>query len=169
MADLRQVVADLGHTDVATYIQSGNVVFTSADGDTDALAAGIRARLAEELGVGADVVVLTRGEFEQVIADNPFPVTDPKLVHVALRAGAFRPEEVEAIAVAEQRARQRGSRDQAVVVGRALYLHTPGGFGRSELAALLNRGQQAVLATATARNWATMCKLREMLATTDGT
>ncbi|HEU5420497.1 MAG TPA: DUF1697 domain-containing protein, partial [Streptosporangiaceae bacterium] len=29
MADLREIVESLGHTDVATYIQSGNVVFTS--------------------------------------------------------------------------------------------------------------------------------------------
>ena len=31
MADLRELMASLGHTDVATYIQSGNVVF-STDG-----------------------------------------------------------------------------------------------------------------------------------------
>ena len=28
MADLREVVTSLGHTDVMTYIQSGNVLFT---------------------------------------------------------------------------------------------------------------------------------------------
>jgi uncharacterized protein (DUF1697 family) len=31
MADLREVVLGLGHTEVATYIQSGNVVFTSEE------------------------------------------------------------------------------------------------------------------------------------------
>ena len=39
MADLRAVVAGLGHTGVATYIQSGNVLFTSDEADTEALAA----------------------------------------------------------------------------------------------------------------------------------
>jgi uncharacterized protein (DUF1697 family) len=47
MAELRQVVTSLGHTDVTTYIQSGNVLFTPrlTDGrtagrtDTAALAA----------------------------------------------------------------------------------------------------------------------------------
>jgi uncharacterized protein DUF1697 len=33
MADLREVVLGLGHTEVATYIQSGNVVFTSEKAD----------------------------------------------------------------------------------------------------------------------------------------
>ena len=41
MADLRAVVAGLGHTEVATYIQSGNVVFTSGEADTEALAAAL--------------------------------------------------------------------------------------------------------------------------------
>jgi len=40
MAELRELVGSLGHADVATYIQSGNVVFTSDQSDTAALAAG---------------------------------------------------------------------------------------------------------------------------------
>lgn len=167
MADLRRIVADLGHTDVATYIQSGNVVFTSASTDSAVLAVDIRTRLVEELGVRTDVVVLTRDDLEQVIAGNPFPVTDPKLLHVVLRDTPYSAAEVEAVTSAEQKARERGSPDQAVVRGRALYLHTPGGFGRSELAKLLSRGPRAVLATATARNWATMRKLQQMLAAAD--
>lgn len=37
MADLRSVVADLGHTEVATYLQSGTVVLSPADGGRDHL------------------------------------------------------------------------------------------------------------------------------------
>src|SRR6266487_3948114 len=39
MADLRKVVLGLGYTDVATYIQSGNVVFTGEEADTAMIAA----------------------------------------------------------------------------------------------------------------------------------
>ena len=38
MAELRQLVASLGHGDVATYIQSGNVVFTAAKPDANSTA-----------------------------------------------------------------------------------------------------------------------------------
>ena len=38
MADLREVVAGLGHADVSTYIQSGNVLSTAGPGDTDSAA-----------------------------------------------------------------------------------------------------------------------------------
>ena len=43
MADLRALVADLGHTDVSTYIQSGNVLFSTAGTDTAKLAATLEA------------------------------------------------------------------------------------------------------------------------------
>jgi hypothetical protein len=39
-ADLRAVVTSLAHTEVATYIQSGNVVFRPVETDTAALATG---------------------------------------------------------------------------------------------------------------------------------
>ncbi|MGH3574889.1 MAG: DUF1697 domain-containing protein, partial [Pseudonocardiaceae bacterium] len=41
MADLRALVTSLAHTDVATYIQSGNVLFTSTQTNTSAIAAAL--------------------------------------------------------------------------------------------------------------------------------
>ena len=46
-------------------------------------------------------------------------------------------------------------------MGRAIFLHTPDGFGRSELAKLLGRagGPMSARGAGTARNWATVTKL----------
>jgi uncharacterized protein (DUF1697 family) len=74
MADLREVVLGLGHTEAATYIQSGNnVVFTSEEADTARIAAALERAIAKHLGVRPMVIVLTRAELAQVVADNPFP------------------------------------------------------------------------------------------------
>ena len=63
MADLRTLVGELGHADVATYIQSGNVLFTAPeDADCDALARAMTEAIAAKLGVTAPVVVVTREE-----------------------------------------------------------------------------------------------------------
>lgn len=162
MADLREVVAGLGHTEVATYIQSGNVVFTSQETDATALATALERAIAETLGVAPRVVVLSRSELSQVMADNPYPEeTNPKCLHAVFRSQDMGPEEVAAVAAAEHRARERGSRDEARVVGRTLFLRTPEGLGRSELAAQLARrgGALAAEAAGTARNWATVCRL----------
>ncbi len=66
------------------------------------------------------------------------------------------------VARAQERAAAKGSRDTAAVVGRVLYLHPPDGFGRSELAAELSKGGKRNAAEGTARNWATVTRLRAM-------
>src|SRR5580658_866791 len=74
MADLRAVMAELGHEDVATYIQSGNVVFTADEtARATAMADEISAAIAAKLGVTAPVIVLARPELAQILAANPFP------------------------------------------------------------------------------------------------
>jgi uncharacterized protein (DUF1697 family) len=166
MADLRQVVASLGHTDVATYIQSGNVVFTAAADGTDALAASLEEAIIGALGVRPGVVVLSRDELAQVVRDNPYSgEPNPKLVHAVFFRTDPGPTVGAAIEAAERRSAERGGRDEAQMVGQTLFVHTPGGFGRSELAlALLGRASSPV-AAGTARNWATVTKL---LALCDG-
>ena len=88
MADLREVVAGLGHADVSTYIQSGNVLFSAdpADADTSALARGAGggdhgARSASARRWSW----CSRDELAEVIAANPFPdEADPRRVHAVL-------------------------------------------------------------------------------------
>ena len=162
MADLRAVLSSLGYTGVSTYIQSGNALFSTDRTDTGALAAEIEAALDKQLGLRPRVLVLTRDELAQVIRDNPYPdEPNPKMVHAVFLAEAPGPEQVGAVAEAEQNAAEKGGRDTAQYVGRVLFLHTPDGFGRSELAIQLARraGPMSAKGAGTARNWATVTKL----------
>ena len=162
MADLRALMADLGHTDVATYIQSGNAVFTSDETDTIKLADELQQAIADRLSVDCGVVVITRDELQQVIDDNPFPAEDnPKALHAVFRQAELTDAERAKVAEAQGRAQAKGCDDEAVIVGRTMFLHTPNGLGRSELSAQLSR--TAASKTGTARNWATVHKLRTML------
>jgi uncharacterized protein (DUF1697 family) len=160
MAALREVVASLGHADVATYIQSGNVVFTAADG-LPVSAADLEKTIATELGVSCRVVVRTCAELAQVVADNPYPdEPNPKLVHAIFLTDDPGAEAEAHVAAAQQRAAARGSRDETRLVGRTLYLHTPDGFGRSKVAEELSRPRGP--GEGTARNWATVLALLAM-------
>ncbi len=166
MADLRTVVGELGHTDVSTYIQSGNVLFSATAGeDTAAMAAALAAAIAARLGVAAPVVVVTRDELSKIVDDNPFHAEpDPKRVHAVLLsqpAGAGLLERLDAAAASAAAA---GARDSVQATGRALYLHTPDGYGNSDLADAVLRIVSAPKAgvTGTARNWATVTKLLEL-------
>jgi uncharacterized protein (DUF1697 family) len=162
MTDLRDVAAALGHADVATYIQSGNVVFSSADTDATSMADALEREIADRLDVRPAVVVVSEAELAQVIADNPFPdEKNDKALHAVFCRDEIDSSDVGHVDAAVQRARDDGSRDDAVVVGRTLYLRTPDGMGRSDLAAQLARSR--VQNAGTARNWATVTKLMAML------
>lgn len=170
MADLRNVMASLGHSEIATYVQSGNVVFSAAQAgaapaSTAALAESIENAISPALGVSPRVVVLTSEELAQVVRDNPYPGEDnPRAVHAVFLSGLPGPEVAARVADAVRQVAERGSRDTAQVIGRTIFLHTPDGFGRSDLGAALTRqkvpGSQEL--TGTARNWATVTTLLTM-------
>jgi uncharacterized protein (DUF1697 family) len=165
MADLREVMSSLGHTDVATYIQSGNVVFTTKKTDTSKIAAELERAIADDLGVRPRVVVLSRKELAKAVDDNPYPdEQNPKLVHAIFLSEKPGPDLVKAVEAALRQAALKDSRDTAQLVGRTLFLHTPEGYGRSELASLLVRAGdgKSGAAAGTARNWATVTKLLSM-------
>jgi uncharacterized protein (DUF1697 family) len=175
MAELREVVTSLGHTDVATYIQSGNVLFTprpadvrpadvrTADrADAAALAAELEQAIADSVGVRARAVVLSREELARCVHDNPYPgETNPKLLHAVFLPEAPGPGLAAWVADAERQVRATGSQDQAQVLGRTVYLHTPDGYPRSELRRVLARagGPTSAAVAGTARNWATVSRL----------
>jgi len=162
MPALRELVESLGHTEVATYIQSGNVVFAAADGDEQELASELERAIDARLGVPARVVVLSRRQLARVVRENPFAhEQDPKAVHAVFLSEAPAHELRSAVSAAQRRARDKGARDEARIVGRTLFLHTPDGYGRSELAATLMRKSSGTAGTA--RNWATVNKLLALL------
>jgi uncharacterized protein (DUF1697 family) len=173
MAELREVVTSLGLADVMTYIQSGNVLFTprQADSrtagrtDTAALAAELERAIADAIGVRARAVVLSREELARCMRDNPYPgQTDPKLLHAVFLPEVPGPGLAAWVADAERQVRVKGSRDEARVLGRTVYLHTPDGYPRSELRRVLARvgGPTSAEVAGTARNWATVSRLVEL-------
>src|ERR1700745_3754047 len=105
MADLREVMSSLGYTDVATYIQSGNVVFSTGQTDRAALAATIEKAIAQRLDVAPRVVVLSADDLAQVLTDNPHPdEPNPKMVHAVFLDAEPTPEMLDAVADAQDKA-----------------------------------------------------------------
>jgi uncharacterized protein (DUF1697 family) len=166
MADLRALVAGLGHADVSTYIQSGNVLFTAAtDADCALAASAITKAITATLGVTAPVIVISRDELAEIHAANPFPdEPEPKRVHAVVLSEPPGPELTAKLDAAAGQAAAKGDPSVVSVIGRTLYLHTPEGYGRSDLAATVLRVVSSPKAglTGTARNWATMTKLLEL-------
>jgi uncharacterized protein (DUF1697 family) len=112
--------------------------------------------------VTAPVIVLSRDELARIIAGTPFPdEPDPRRVHAVVLSQPPWPDLTARLEAAIADSAAKGSRDELRAIGRVLYLHTPDGYGNSDLAQLLLRVVNAPKtgATGTARNWATMTKL----------
>lgn len=156
MAQLREIATSIDLADVRTYIQSGNLV-ASTDLDADTIAGMLTDAIRSATGLEVPTIVRTADRWTDLIAANPFPdAVDPGThVHVialpasasdaihAFDAAAFAPEEM-------------------AVTDSEIYLHLPDGMGRSKLAIALNRIPDA--AAGTTRNWNTVEKLAELVA-----
>jgi len=156
MADLRALVEDLGHTDVATYVNSGNVVFTAAGPWNDTgLAHNIEAALMGVHSLDVPVVVRSGEELAGIIANNPFPqyVNEPKTLHVSFLSDDPAPDLIHALDEIE-----RGE-DEFRVLGKEIYLHYPHGLSGGIF--MLNGFDKALAVTSTSRNWRTVLKLAD--------
>lgn len=156
MAGLRSWCEDLGFGDVATYIQSGNVVFTAVGTDEDEVGVVLGDRIEQECGVRTPVLVRCGDELGDAVAANPLydPAIEPKFLHVVFLSEAPAADRVAALDP------DRSPGDVFAVDGRHVYLHYPGGSGRSKLT---NDYLERTLGTvSTARNWNTVVKLHEL-------
>jgi len=155
MERLRKLCAACGFEGVLTYIQSGNVVFSSGDNPTECGTA-LAARLQRELGKPVSVVIRSARELAGVAAKNPFlkeKGVETTRLHVAFLAERPTAERVKALAAADW------GRDRFHHSAKELYLYCPDGFGRSKLATTFER---MLGVGATVRNWNTVSKLLEM-------
>lgn len=71
MADLRACFSELGAAHVATYIQSGNVVFDGGSRSLDAWTTTIEAALSDRFGYKARIVLRSHAELRTVVDDAP--------------------------------------------------------------------------------------------------
>ncbi|TPK23396.1 DUF1697 domain-containing protein [Mesorhizobium sp. B2-5-9] len=155
MAELRAFFEDLGFSDVATYVQSGNVVFRADKGDAAALTKRIEAAFETKWGFHSRIMVRDFEWFERLVRENPYP--EAAADHTKLHAYALEREPTadEVARLAEKCTRP----ERFEVKGDVLYLSAPDGLGKSVFANLIPR---TLKVPGTARNWRSVLALLEM-------
>ena len=71
MAELRDALAAAGLSDVRTYIQSGNVIFSSGVTDTGRLTALIKKAIRQSFNLDVDAAVFPQAEWGKIISAAP--------------------------------------------------------------------------------------------------
>jgi uncharacterized protein (DUF1697 family) len=158
MLELRRCFEALGFGNVATYIQSGNVLFETTQREPAGLAARIEAALSEQFGYQARIVLRSHGQLRAIVAGAPSGFGDqPDRYRYDV---VFLREPLTA-AEAMQDLRTREGVDQASAGDGVCY------FSR-----LASRAAQSYLSrivalpvyqSMTIRNWNTTVKLRALL------
>jgi uncharacterized protein (DUF1697 family) len=72
MEELARIFASMGFRNVRTYIQSGNVIFDYASGNSAALRKKIEKTLHRVLGFEVTVILRPLAEIEAIVERNPF-------------------------------------------------------------------------------------------------
>lgn len=155
MRDLREILGELACESVATYIQSGNVVFRS-NRKSELLARSISRAVEKRFGFAPFVLVMSAETFAGIAGANPYAAkaAEPKHVHTLFLADPADDADL-------QRMHERKSKtEEFTLTKKALYFHAPDGIARSKLA---NEMDRHLGVSATGRNQRTVEKLQAML------
>jgi uncharacterized protein (DUF1697 family) len=149
MADLRELMQELGYTDVRTVLQSGNVVFTGAQKDAKQT---LENALRDRYGFDVDVILRTHEELQAIAGHDPFKdeADDLKRYFVVFLDG---PPKLDGLEDTDW------SPEKLHAHGRELYAWCPDGMQGSKLMKAL--GKPGLAETATFRNMNTVKKLLE--------
>lgn len=158
MDELKDLHESLGLKDVVTYIQSGNVVFTSDDADLAQLPAQIEDGFAKKFGFRVKVMVRTSAELSDIIANNPFQNQHTKESKwVVVMFLATRPERT----AFEDLQKTYAGPEELCLIGQELYIYYANGIGRSKLTGTLIEKKLKTIGTG--RNWNTILQLQKLL------
>ena len=146
MAGLRETFEAFGAEDVATYIASGNVVFTHKRRAREALARDLQKAIARDHGVDTPVILRTSDEFREAAKRTPFGDDN---AHTYITFLEKKPKQLPELDTGD---------DRMELIGSDLYLYLPNGLAKATLPmAKLDRAIGG-----TNRNFRTVMKLAEM-------
>jgi uncharacterized protein (DUF1697 family) len=156
MSDLRETFGSLGYDNVITYIQSGNVLFSTAARSEDGIVEAIEQRIAHDFGDSPSVLLRTVTDLRRIGSKSPFAKkgADPARHHVTFLAEAPSKATLEALTLPPS------GKDELVVDGREVYVHTPNGYATTKYTGTLIERRLGVVSTT--RNWNTVTNLCEL-------
>ena len=154
MAALRDILAKTGLKNVKTYIQSGNVIFESAETDSRQLEDKIHNAIKTHFGFQVPILIKTNTELQQIFDACPFP--EEKKINSYFTPLFTAPEKSQM----EDLSKITHPNEAFIVTSNCIYFYCSTGYGRAKYNN--NFFERKLKTTATARNYKTMLKLLAM-------
>ena len=156
MPDLKSLFEESGFQNIETYIQSGNVIFTSKEKLPEKLEQKISLAIKRKFGFDVQIIVLTPEEIEYVLNNNPFikKKKESEKLYVTFLAKSPSNENINKLNAIDY------SPEEYIIDGRYIYLFVPNGYSKAKLNN--NFFESKLNVSATTRNWKTVNKLLEL-------
>lgn len=154
MDALRNLYENMGFSNVTTYVQSGNVIFSGQDIEIRVLEKNIYQQIEKEFGFQVPVILLSIEMLKHIIENNPFVEDknkDKSFFHVTFLSS--KPEKYDAITIENK----KQDEEDIAFTDYAVYLYCPNGYGRTKLTN--NFLESKLKVGATTRNWKTTQEL----------
>lgn len=153
MADLKQLLEKLGLQNITTYIQSGNVLFSSTMSQKDAEKA-MKKAVHNKYGYDVPVLVRTVNYFHSLVDHNPYLEDgnmDIKQLYVAFLSETPKKNAIEKLESIDF------DNDKFTIIGNAVFICYNTKSSNSKLTTNIIENKLNVIATS--RNWKTILKL----------
>lgn len=154
MADLKKTLEAAGLSQVQTYLQSGNVLFSSGE-SAETLCPLIKKAISEAVGVAPTVVLRTADELAQLIEACPYApeaLAEGESIQISVVT------EASPLSFTDILAKGKSDMDEFFIQDRTIYFL----FRQSVLDSKLASNIQKLGDQVTTRNWNTMSKLVEL-------
>lgn len=157
MTDLKILFQKLGFSEVASYIQSGNIIFICNETNILKLEHQIEQAIEKAFGFQVPVMVLTQSKLQKIVSENPFKAFDEddtsKIYYLFLK-------DVPQKAAVELFNKTKYENERFFIQGDYIYLKCLAGMGKAKLTT--NIFEKRLGVEATARNHKTTLKLLEL-------
>ncbi|NVO19619.1 MAG: DUF1697 domain-containing protein [Bacteroidetes bacterium] len=159
MEDLRACMAKSGFRNISTYIQSGNILFESENMTDVELETRIGSAILNDFGFQVPVEIISKAKLKQILQENPFLKdinTSIDSLHLTILSAAPSPDLFNKLMPLED------DMDSCIFIDECIYLKCPNGYGRTKFTNTFF--EKKLKLNATTRNWKTMAKLGELIA-----
>jgi uncharacterized protein (DUF1697 family) len=156
MEELIVLYESLGFKNVKTYVQSGNVIFNSAE-DVKEFSNMIEEKIRQVFSFPVAVLLRIPTELQQIVSNNPFleeKGIDTDKLYITFLSNA--PTE----SALSQMKEMHYQLDKFVTINKEIYLYCPNGYGRTKFSNDFFERKLGI--TATTRNWKTVKTLLEI-------
>ena len=154
---LKSIFEEMKFENIKTYIQTGNVIFDSQEGQKDSLCNKIKDKLKETLGFEVPVILKEIEELEAVICDNPFKnrtLLENEKLHVTFL------EREPSSEVADILKDYKEDKDEIILQGENVYILCRNGYGKTKFSNSFLESKLKV--NGTTRNFNTINKIVEL-------